>query len=101
MTVRRKKRSRAPLVVSVSILLVLLALVTVLWVRVWLPSRNKIVYPLMYREELLAATTPQIAVISVGDNHYGHPTQEVLDRLAAIGCTVYRTDIHGNIVLRR
>ena len=56
MTARRKKRSRAPLVVSVSILLVLLALVTVLWVRVWLPSRHKIVYPLMYREELLAAS---------------------------------------------
>ena len=56
MTVRRKKRSRTPLVVSVSILLVLLALVTVLWVRVWLPSRHKIVYPLMYREELLAAS---------------------------------------------
>ena len=52
-------------------------------------------------EELLAATNPKIAVISVGENHYGHPTQEVLDRLAAIGCTVYRTDLHGNIVLRR
>ncbi len=52
-------------------------------------------------EELLSATMPKIAVISVGDNHYGHPTQEVLDRLAAIGCAVYRTDIHGNIVLRR
>lgn len=52
-------------------------------------------------EELLAVTKPKIAVISVGENHYGHPTQEVLDRLAAIGCTVYRTDLHGNIVLRR
>lgn len=52
-------------------------------------------------EELLTATMPKIAVISVGENHYGHPTQEVLDRLAAIGCTVYRTDMHGNIVFRR
>ena len=52
-------------------------------------------------EELLAAVRPKIAVISVGDNHYGHPTQEVLQRLAAIGAVVYRTDIHGNIVLRR
>lgn len=52
-------------------------------------------------EELLAVTNPKIAVISVGENPYGHPTQEVLDRLAATGCTVYRTDIHGNIVLRR
>ena len=52
-------------------------------------------------EELLKATNPKIAVISVGRNPYGHPTQEVLDRLAAMGCTVYRTDIHGNIILRR
>lgn len=52
-------------------------------------------------QELLAATMPKIAVISVGENHYGHPAQEVLERYAAIGCTVYRTDIHGNIVLRR
>ncbi len=52
-------------------------------------------------EELLAATMPKIAVISVGENHYGHPTQDVLDRLDSIGCVVYRTDIHGNIVLRR
>ena len=52
-------------------------------------------------EELLEATMPKIAVISVGENYYGHPAQEVLARLAAIGCTVYRTDIHGNIVFRR
>ncbi len=52
-------------------------------------------------EELLAVTKPQIAVISVGRNHFGHPAQETLDRFAAIGTTVYRTDIHGNIVLRR
>ncbi len=52
-------------------------------------------------EELLAATTPEIVVISVGDNNYGHPAQEVLDRLIKYGCTVYRTDIHGTIVLRR
>lgn len=51
--------------------------------------------------ELLAATNPKISVISVGENHFGHPAQEVLDRLAGIGCTVYRTDLHGNIVLRR
>jgi len=52
-------------------------------------------------EELLAATNPKIAVISVGQNPYGHPTQEVLNRFALIGCKVYRTDIHGNIILRR
>ena len=52
-------------------------------------------------EELLAATKPKIAVISVGENYFGHPAQETLDRFAAIGCQVYRTDKHGNIVFRR
>jgi len=52
-------------------------------------------------EELLAATRPEIVVISVGDNPYGHPAPELLDRLKTYGCTVYRTDIHGNIILRR
>ena len=52
-------------------------------------------------EELLAATRPEIVVISVGDNPYGHPAPELLDRLETFGCTVYRTDIHGNIILRR
>ena len=52
-------------------------------------------------QALLAATNPEIAVISVGNNPFGHPTQEVLNRLAAAGCTVYRTDIHGNVVCRR
>ena len=52
-------------------------------------------------EELLAETSPAIAVISVGENPYGHPTQEVLDRLAAAGSVVYRTDRDGNITLRR
>ena len=51
--------------------------------------------------ELLAATRPEIAVISVGkNNNYGHPSQEVLDRLALFGCRVYRTDIQGTIIFR-
>ena len=52
-------------------------------------------------EELLTAVKPEVAVISVGENRFGHPAQEVLDRLAASGCVVYRTDLNGNIVLRR
>ncbi len=51
---------------------------------------------------LLEATRPEFAFISVGkDNPYGHPTQEVLNKLAGFGCKVYRTDIHGTIVFRR
>lgn len=53
-------------------------------------------------EELLAATTPEYAFISVGaDNFYGHPTPEVLDRLDKYGCIVYRTDQNGTIIFRR
>ena len=48
----------------------------------------------------LAAVTPKDAVISVGtSNTYGHPTQATLDRLAAAGVTVYRTDQDGTVVL--
>ena len=51
--------------------------------------------------QLLAAAKPDTAVISVGENHYGHPSQEVLDRLKEINCEVYRTDLHGSIIFRR
>ena len=51
--------------------------------------------------ELLEVTRPKIAVISVGRNSYGHPAQETLDRLESVGAMVYRTDIHGNITIRR
>ena len=48
----------------------------------------------------LQAVSPQIAVISVGSgNSYGHPHTEVLDRLAALGVDVYRTDLDGTIVI--
>jgi beta-lactamase superfamily II metal-dependent hydrolase len=48
----------------------------------------------------LAAVTPDVAIISVGaGNIYGHPTQATLDRLAAAGATVYRTDQDGTVVL--
>lgn len=48
--------------------------------------------------DLLAAVQPGLAVIQVGsDNRYGHPAQEVLDRLAAHAVDVRRTDHHGDI----
>lgn len=40
---------------------------------------------------------PRLAVIEVGKNSYGHPTAEVLNRLAQIGASVYRTDLDGRI----
>ncbi|OHA00231.1 MAG: hypothetical protein A3C11_01970 [Candidatus Sungbacteria bacterium RIFCSPHIGHO2_02_FULL_49_12] len=43
---------------------------------------------------------PAAAVISVGEkNTYGHPRQEVLDRLSAIGAKVFRTDQDGDVRL--
>lgn len=51
---------------------------------------------------LLQTITPEIVIISCGaNNRYGHPTQEVLDRLADVGCSVYRTDIQGTVLVRR
>lgn len=50
-------------------------------------------------EEFLGAVSPRYAVISVGaDNHFGHPKQAVLDRLAQLGnVTILRTDEQGTI----
>jgi competence protein ComEC len=51
-------------------------------------------------QALLEAVTPELAVISVGKNSYGHPTQETLDRLASIGAQVFRTDQDGTITFK-
>ena len=51
--------------------------------------------------DLLQATTPDAAVISVGaENNYGHPAKETLDRLHLFGCYIYRTDEMGSIVFK-
>jgi competence protein ComEC len=53
-------------------------------------------------EELLAAVRPEIVCISAGkDNLFGHPAPELLQRLESHGCSVYRTDLHGDITIRR
>lgn len=52
-------------------------------------------------DELLAATCPDTALISVGaGNAYGHPGAAVLERLQAAGAVVYRTDLSGTLVVR-
>ena len=51
-------------------------------------------------DELLEAVTPEIGVISVGENNFGHPTAEAMDRMAWQGMTLYRTDLQGNIVIQ-
>ena len=51
---------------------------------------------------LLAATTPEIALIGVGsDNRYGHPDAELVQSLASSGVAVGRTDLHGALVVTR
>lgn len=49
----------------------------------------------------LSRVHPGIAIISVaGDNPYGHPHDQTLDRLASAMATVYRTDRDGTILVR-
>ena len=50
-------------------------------------------------EEFLQRVGPDYAVISCGeDNSYGHPHGEVMNRLRAMGTSVFRTDEQGTIV---
>ena len=50
-------------------------------------------------EELLQAVKPELAVISVGYNTYGHPAEETLGRLSRYGCEIYRTDWSGTVTI--
>lgn len=51
-------------------------------------------------KSFLNQVLPQISIISVGkDNDYGHPHNEVMDRLKRIETLIYRTDKKGNILL--
>ena len=52
-------------------------------------------------EILLLQTAPDVVLISVGENRYGHPAQKVLERIAAVGAAVYRTDACGDITVLR
>ena len=48
---------------------------------------------------LKAVNKPDYAVISVGNNDYGHPHKEVLARLLASGAKILRTDQDGTIII--
>ena len=47
----------------------------------------------------LKAVNPKISAIEVGKNSYGHPTKEVLERLASVGSQIFRTDQNSIIKL--
>lgn len=48
----------------------------------------------------LATTDAALAVITVGENDFGHPAPEVLAVLEGAGVEVRRTDLEGDIVVR-
>ncbi len=51
-------------------------------------------------DRFLACASPDIAVISVGENNYGHPGGETLARLEASGAEIWQTRQWGAITLR-
>ncbi len=51
-------------------------------------------------EEFLKEVTPEIGIISVGENGYGHPSAEAMERMAFYGMELYRTDWQGNILIQ-
>jgi competence protein ComEC len=50
-------------------------------------------------DDWLRETRPSVAVISVGQNRYGHPAPEVLDRLRRRQVSVWRTDREGTVTV--
>lgn len=48
----------------------------------------------------LRSVSPDVVAISVGKNSYGHPSKEVLDRLARQHIPAVRTDQRGTIIIR-
>ena len=51
-------------------------------------------------KEFLDMTKPRISLISCGvGNSYGHPHEEVLQRLESIGAAIYRTDESGMVTV--
>jgi competence protein ComEC len=49
--------------------------------------------------ELLGAVKPKVAVISVGNNSYGHPAPAVLERLESRQIRTFRTDQGGTVTI--
>jgi competence protein ComEC len=48
-------------------------------------------------ENFLEKVLPEVAIISVGENKYGHPNKETLEILEKYGIRVLRTDREGDI----
>ncbi len=50
--------------------------------------------------EFLDKVDPRIAIITVGKNHFGHPSQKIIERLEDENIQIYRTDEDGTIIIR-
>lgn len=50
--------------------------------------------------EFVSHINPEIAIISVGKNYYGHPSEEVLQILKNHNVEIYRTDQNGTIKIK-
>lgn len=48
-------------------------------------------------QSLIDVTQPEVGIISVGRNKFGHPHMEVIDRLQQSNVHLYRTDENGTI----
>lgn len=48
--------------------------------------------------ELASVLKPKVSLIGVGKNSYGHPTEETLSTLEAVGSQIYRSDQCGDVV---
>lgn len=51
-------------------------------------------------ESLLHEIKPSVAIVSVGKNSFGHPTEETLGRLKENGVKIRRTDTEGDIIIK-
>ncbi len=50
-------------------------------------------------EAFMDRIQPELALVSVGSNGYGHPTEEAMDRVEAAGATIMRSDLHGDVTV--
>ena len=51
-------------------------------------------------ETFLGAVNPDVAVISVGKNKFGHPSLRVIKHLERAGTKIWRTDMIGDIIVK-
>ncbi len=55
--------------------------------------------PYSSTEDFIVQVDPEISIISVGKNNYGHPSKEIIERLKEKKSQVYRTDMTGAVML--